>query len=122
MNEEKIVRFLATDVLKLGDGFQMRQGRVWVFMTSKKSAFWFDPFNDIAHAWMIVNALMKMEDIWSVDIGTQEEWSDDEKWNVDIYGLDKAMWSADAPTASLAICVAAVHAFATKEQQEEWGL
>ena len=132
INERAIVVFLLKQMgFKSADErnskrpyYQLTGGKIILFAGKGEPGFYFFPFSDISHAWMVVEWIRaNREDIWSIDIGTQREWEEKEAWVCELYfGGSAEFWDGQGRTASEAICIAATHALATDEQLREFGL
>ena len=79
----------------------------------------FDPFNDIAHAWMIVEWTMEHKPKIIDEIVPEYK---DSKWGVTYFGSNGYWEVALGETAPGAITLAAVRALASPDQAKElWG-
>ena len=137
MNEAKVTRFLATEIMGWDD--EIIEGKRTLISYEDSIPFFapyedFKPLTDIAHAFMVVEKFIGHS--WSFDIVSQSEWKDDQRssnykasffyfiWNADIdintnrQGVSS--WEASPP--SKAISIAAVRALANDEQIQEMGL
>ncbi|KKL92691.1 hypothetical protein LCGC14_1882170 [marine sediment metagenome] len=104
MNTAKITRFLAEAI-------------EWTPANKDEHLWGFDPMNDIAHAWMVVEWMLEKQ----VDIAL------DSGWECVFYGFNEEgnledLGTSEAKTAPEAICIAAVRALADEKQLGEMGI
>ena len=113
INERAIVIFLLNQMgFKSADErnykrpyYQLTGGKIILFAVKSEPGFYFFPFSDIKHAWMVMKSLGNDED-------AQDKFEGYFVYNqLDIIDITPRH-----------ICIAAVKALADDEQCKEWGL